>query len=99
MIKAFTLLSIRVFVGVGLGALEWLHGSPTVAGKDKQRMWVKESGGDLADVPYPSGEKVIKVARMVSSGRLGWCTSAAGFYTVSYRGAFTIDLHTDTMKC
>lgn len=60
---------------------------------------MKASGGGLADTPYPSGGKAIKVARMVSSGRLGQCTAAAGFYSVSYRGAFTIDLHTDPVKC
>lgn len=31
---------------------------------------MKESGGGLADVPYPSVGKAIKVARAVSSG--GW---------------------------
>lgn len=57
-------------------------------------MWVKESGGGLADVLYLSGGKAIKVARLVPSGSLGRSTSAARFYSVPYRGAFTIDLHT-----
>lgn len=60
---------------------------------------MKASGGGLADMPYPSGGKAIKVARMVSSGRLGQCTAAAGFYSVSYRGDFIIDLHLDLVKC
>lgn len=67
---------------------------PTAAAKDKQRMRVKESGGGLADVSYPRGGKAIKVARLVPSGSLGRCTSAAGFYSVPYRGAFTINLCT-----